>query len=98
MPIFHRRGEAGGKHVAAGEGRMSPSTGGEGRNIYRYAYVIAYKLCNRIETEPGQQEKEGCPVTETEREDRYRYAYIIVYKLKGGGEGGGPAGAPPYMP
>ena len=35
---------------AAGEGRMSRSTGGMG-NIYRYACII----------DPGQQEKEGCP-------------------------------------
>ena len=33
-----------GKHMAAGEGRMSRSTGGQGGNIYLYAYIIVYIL------------------------------------------------------
>ena len=76
--------------MAAGEGRMSHSTGGDGGSIYRYAYIL-YK--------PGPQEKKGCPgeggkhgrrrrkdvpFHKGEGGNIYRYAYIIVYKLNQG--------------
>ena len=45
---------------AAGEGRMSRSTGGEGGNRNRYLRI-----------EPGPQEKEGWPVPQGGRGETY---------------------------
>ena len=72
---FHG-GEGGKRKAAAGEGRMSRSTGGrEGGNTYRYAYIIVYKLNQGSRSrkdvplhggkrgnERRSQEKEGCRV------------------------------------
>ena len=73
----------GGKHVAAGEGRMSRSTGGVGGNIYRYAFII-YKL------NQGRRRRKDIPFQREwgtgEARGRRRRRDVPFHRVGGGGK------------